>query len=68
VVTQSNGTVDLSWSAAAGQTYQLQYSTNLNSSTWIDLGNSITATNGSVSASDFAPSDPERVYRVLDLP
>ena len=68
ILIQSNATVLLTWSAVAGQTYQPQYSTNLGSTNWLNLGNNITATNGNASASDVAPPDPLRIYRVLDLP
>jgi uncharacterized repeat protein (TIGR03803 family) len=43
---QPDGTYILTWSALAFQTYQLEYSTNLNSTNWINLGNTATATNG----------------------
>ena len=63
-----DGTVNLTWSAALGQTYLVQYSTNLNSTNWIGLKPFITATNGTASSSDPTPTDPYRFYRVVDLP
>lgn len=72
-VVESDGTVDLTWSAARSQTYQLQYSTNLNSTNlnstnWINLNSTVTATNGTASESDSNPADLQRFYRVVDLP
>ena len=48
--------------------YVLQTVTNLASTNWIDLGNAVTATNGSMTASDVIGSDPARFYRVVLLP
>ncbi len=64
-ITQTGGTLTLVWSAVAGQTYQLQYSTNLVQTNWIDLDGAITATNGAMAASDSVGSGPQRFYRVV---
>jgi uncharacterized repeat protein (TIGR03803 family) len=37
-MTLSNGTLSLTWSTEAGGTYQLQYNSDLSSSTWTNLG------------------------------
>jgi len=66
-VTLSGGTISLEWSANAGSTYQLQYNTNLTRTNWTTLGAPITATNSTVTASDIAPTDPQRFYRVMLL-
>jgi hypothetical protein len=60
--------LSLSWSAVAEQTYQLQFSTNLASTNWSNLGSAVTATSGSMTASDVIGSDPARFYRVVLLP
>ena len=65
---KSGGSVNLSWNAMAGPTYQLQYTTNLTQSSWINLGNAINGTNGTVTATDVSPSDPQRFYRLQMLP
>jgi uncharacterized repeat protein (TIGR03803 family) len=67
-VAKSNSSFVLSWSAAVGQKYQLQYNTNLNSTNWLNLGNAITASTGAVSASDLIGANPQRFYRVILLP
>ena len=56
------------WSALSGQTYQLQYKTNLNQANWINLGSPIAATNFIMSASDTVGPDPQRFYRIEVLP
>jgi uncharacterized repeat protein (TIGR03803 family) len=63
-VSKTAGTVNLTWSAAAGQTYQLQYSTNLAPADWNNLGGAVVATNGTMTASDSAGTDSQRCYRV----
>jgi hypothetical protein len=62
----SKGTVNLTWSATTGLSYQLQYTTNLNGN-WINLGGPIT-TNGTATATDITPPDSQRFYRLLLLP
>jgi hypothetical protein len=49
-VTQTNGTIQLDWSILPGQTYQLQSNTDLNSTNWVNLGGSVTATTTNASA------------------
>jgi hypothetical protein len=63
----SNGTFNFSWSATAGITYQMQYKTNLNQSTWLNLGAPVSASGSSVTASD-ATTNSQRFYRVVILP
>jgi uncharacterized repeat protein (TIGR03803 family) len=64
-ITLTNGTLTFTWSAMTGQVYQLQYNSNLNSTNWTNLGNPITATNGTMSASDVVGSNPYRFYRAV---
>jgi uncharacterized repeat protein (TIGR03803 family) len=65
---QMGSTVALTWSAVAGQMYQVQYNTNLGQADWINLGSPFTATNGTATASDTIGPDPQRLYRVVLLP
>jgi uncharacterized repeat protein (TIGR03803 family) len=67
-VSKSNNTFVLSWSAAQGQKYQLQYKTNLNTTNWFNLGSSLTATGATVSVSDLIGSNSQRFYRAILLP
>jgi uncharacterized repeat protein (TIGR03803 family) len=55
------------WTSVAGQSYQLQYNSNLSAGNWNNLGTTILATNGTMSACDPAVSDPKRFYRVVLL-
>lgn len=59
------GTFSLTWNAVVGETYQLQYTTNLASANWLDLGDPVTATNGTMTASDLAGLNPQRFYRLI---
>ena len=66
-VAQSNGTITLSWSATAGQSYQVQYTSDLTQPDWTDLV-IITATNSTATASDALSSSAQRFYRTLWSP
>jgi autotransporter-associated beta strand protein len=62
----SGGQVTISWGAIAGGSYQVQYSTNLNSTNWLVLTN-IIAAGTNVSVVDLPPANaPERYYRILN--
>lgn len=63
-VVRAGGTVQLTWTAVAGKTYQLQYKTALTQSNWITLS-ATTATNSIATATDPAPSDSQRFYRLV---
>jgi subtilase family serine protease len=64
---QMNGILTLTWNSTTNARYQLQYTTDLNSAAWFNLGNPITATNSIVTACDAIASDPRRFYRVVLL-
>ena len=57
--------VTFSWQTSPGVSYQIQYTTNLDSTNWTDLGAAIIATNGLTTASDNPAPDPQRFYRVI---
>jgi hypothetical protein len=65
---QPGGMLTLTWSAFAGRTYQLQYTTNMTAGNWNDLGTPTTATDSTVTASDTLGQDQQRFYRVALLP
>lgn len=58
--------VQLAWNALAGQSYQVQYKTNLAQVDWINLGSSVTAGAATVSVTDTngVQSSLQRFYRV----
>ncbi len=62
--TVTSNSVFLSWAAAQGKVYQLQYTTNLIQPTWVNIGNAITASNTVLSATNTFGSDKQRFYRV----
>jgi uncharacterized repeat protein (TIGR03803 family) len=55
---QTSGVMTLNWST-------VQYTTNLGSVTWNDLGNATVATNGIMSATDVIGADDQKFYRVV---
>jgi hypothetical protein len=67
-VTKSGNTLTLTWSAGGGGNYQVQYKTNLSQVGWINLGDTIPATNLTTSTTDVNPPDARRYYRVQVLP
>lgn len=64
-VTRAGGTITLVWSTVAGQTYQLQSSTNLAPANWNSVKLPFTATNGTATLSDTVGNAPQRFYRVV---
>jgi len=61
------GQVNFTWRAVSGLQYQAQYTTNLASTNWLNLGTPIGATNGVAAFSDPIAADPQRFYRLLSL-
>ena len=60
-----NNIITFGWGTVPGQTYQVQYTTNLVSLDWINLGGLLSATNETLTASDTMNSDLQRFYRVV---
>jgi uncharacterized repeat protein (TIGR03803 family) len=67
-VTQTNLSVQLTWSALAGQRYQLQFKSSLAAGAWNNLGKPIPATNTVMTATDPIDSNGQRFYRVVLIP
>jgi hypothetical protein len=63
-VLTTSGQIILSWMAPQGSNYQLQYTTNLSSTNWINIGSIMTASNTLMSATDSTGSGQQRFYRV----
>jgi len=55
----------LSWSALPGQSYQVQFTTNLSGNVWNNLGSPVTASNMTATISDTNASNVGRFYRVV---
>ena len=61
---------DLIWDTTPGLVYQVQYTTNLLQSHWINLGKPLITTNDTLSTSDTNAVDaaPQRFYRLMLTP
>jgi len=64
----TNCTASLSWNALTNETYQVQYSTNLLDTNWINLGSAVAPTNTTANMVDAYPMDPQRFYRIMVVP
>jgi hypothetical protein len=62
------GSLQLGWASLPGVAYQVQYSTNLAQTNWVNLGASITATNNPTTTNDVVGSSSLRFYRVVASP
>jgi len=63
-MTQNGSAITFNFGAVPGQTYQVQYTTNLAPADWINLGSTINATNSSITVSDTIRS-PQLFYRAV---
>ena len=61
----SSNSISSSRTAMAGQTYQVQCTTNLAPANWVNLGDPIAGTNGAMSVSDVLGASPQKFYRIL---
>ena len=66
-LTQAGGMISFDWAAQMGETYQVQYSTNLSQTNWINLGSPLTANNYILNVSDTL-TNQQRFYRLFLLP
>jgi uncharacterized repeat protein (TIGR03803 family) len=64
----TNATLYSTWTAVAGQSYEVQYTTDLAGTNWLNLSGRFTATDGTLSFSDSIGTDEQRFYRVTLLP
>jgi len=55
----------LTWAAAPGVGYQVQYKTNLTDDTWLPVSGSAAIQNGVGYLNDFAPDPDHRFYRIV---
>ena len=66
--TLTNSTLSLTWTTEVGGTYQLQFTSDLSSSTWIDLDTALTAIGSTLSMTDIVTNGPQRFYRLMVSP
>lgn len=64
----SNDVVTITWSAIGGQTYRLQFQTNIVGTNWNDIPPDVTATGPTATNTDTISTNAERYYRVRLLP
>ncbi len=62
---QNGNTVSFSWLTTPGVSYQVQYTTDLSATNWINLGGPIVATGNLTTNSDNLGPDSQRFYRVI---
>ncbi len=62
-VSNIGGTATVVWSTLASYTYQLQYTTSLSPTNWINVGSALVA-GGTTMTNTSAGTDPQRYYRV----
>lgn len=67
-VTTTGGVLNINWNAVPGQTYQVQYSTDLRQTNWVVLISAITPTNLTATATDAVGPDSQRFYRIVEFP
>lgn len=67
-LTVTNGTFNFSWSAVSNLNYQVQYSTNLSSTNWVNLGSPLTTTGSQLSACEIINSNEQCFYRIVFQP
>jgi len=66
---QTTTAFNLTWNTVTGLVYQVQYTTNLLQTNWIDLGQPLIATNPNLTVSDTnAVNSPQRFYRLSVSP
>ncbi|MGA2748339.1 MAG: choice-of-anchor tandem repeat GloVer-containing protein [Verrucomicrobiota bacterium] len=67
-MTLTGSTLGLTSGTEAGGTYQWQYTSDLTSSNWINLGNPATATEAVLGTTDSITNSPQRFYRLVLSP
>jgi uncharacterized repeat protein (TIGR03803 family) len=67
-MTFTNATLNLTWSTQPGGSYQLQYTSDLSSTIWNNLGGPMTASGTTLNASDSILTGPRRFYRLAVVP
>lgn len=69
-VARAGNNINLTWTSPTNQVCQVQYSTNLTSTNWLNLGGPITVTNLLMATTDTnaAQVSPRRFYRLRKVP
>jgi hypothetical protein len=64
-IQKSNGVVMITWDSVAGETYRVQYRTDVAGSGWTDLPPDVVATGPTANKTDAAAGTAQRYYRVM---
>ena len=64
-VWQSRGSLNLTWTATTGEPYQIQSTANLAPPNWTNVGNTIIATNSTMTVSEPIGANAQQFYRVV---
>ena len=67
VMLGANNSVTLTWASYPGRRYRIEYTRDLGSGVWTQLGSDITASSSSTSVADLQGGDPQRFYRILSF-
>jgi hypothetical protein len=67
-ISLTNGIVTIKWSAVSGQSYTLQYKTNLTDSVWSNVVPDFTASGSIAIGTNGVNNSTQRFYRVMLLP
>jgi uncharacterized repeat protein (TIGR03803 family) len=67
-LTLTGRTLNLTWNTEVGRVCQLQYTSDLSSANWTNLGSPFTATRATFSATESVLNAPQRFYRLALLP
>jgi hypothetical protein len=63
-----DGRLVMSWNVVPGQTYQIQFKTNLEERDWIPLGGVVRAAYTSATVTDNPNANSQRYYRIAIIP
>jgi uncharacterized repeat protein (TIGR03803 family) len=66
-IKQTQDALNLTWSTEAGASYQLEYTSDVNSTNWNSLASPLTATGSTLSATDYVTNGSPRFYRAVRL-
>jgi hypothetical protein len=64
-ISLSNNIITITWSAIAGQSYRLQYKSDLSDTNWNDILPDVTASGSTANKDEPLNSIPQRYYRIL---
>lgn len=66
--TSTDGALYMIWLTQRYSSYQLQYTTDLKSGLWTDIGGPVAATGATLTGTDSTSPDEQRFYRVMVVP